>query len=139
MSEADIPRYEIAERALGKVEGALDHMEGSDWSHTIPAQEIRHIVEIAKAQLRMMSLRRRRPGASWLAKVGSFCYPRRFAGKWGGDPDPHLCIQIEVTDGPKAARDRYVEIQMTDDEAERLARQILSMVEGRKKAKEEGR
>lgn len=135
MSEADIPRYEIAERALKRIEATLDHMEGSDWSHTVPAQEILHVVELANAQLRMMSMRRRQPKANWLAKGISFVYPRQFAGKWGGDPDPHMCIQIEIADGPKALRDRCVEIQMPDEDAERLARQMLDMVESRRKAK----
>lgn len=139
MGESDIPRYEIAERALKKIEARLDDMEGSDWSHTIPAREVRHIVDLANAQLRMMSLRRRRPGANWSAKVTSFTYPRQFAGEWGADPDPHLCMQIEITDGPKAARDRYIEIQLPDDEAERLAKQILDMVEARKRAERDGR
>lgn len=136
MSETDIPRYEIAERALKEIEATLDHMEGSDWSHTIPAQDIRHAVTMADVRLRMMSLRRRRPGANWLAKGISFVYPRRFAGEWGGDPDPHHCIAIEITDGPKALRDRCVEIQMPDEDVERLARQMLGMVESRKRAKE---
>lgn len=136
MSDTEVPRYEIAERALKKIEAALDDMEGSDWSHTIPAQEIRHVVELANAQLRMMSLRRRRPGASWLAKVDSYSYPRQYAGIWGGDPNPHMCVLIEITDGPKAVRDRYIEIQMTDEDTERLARQMLDMVESRRKAKE---
>ncbi|MFE0472738.1 hypothetical protein ACFW2V_14085 [Streptomyces sp. NPDC058947] len=139
MTETDVPRYEIAERALKKIEATLDHMEGSDWSHTIPAREIRHIVTLANVNLRMMSLRRRRPGANWLAKVGSFVYPRRFAGEWGGDPNPHHCIQFEITDGPKALRDRYVEVQIPDDDMERLARQMLSMIEARKRAKGDGR
>jgi hypothetical protein len=98
--------------------------------------EIAHILDVADAQLRMMSLRRRRPGANWLARATSFTYPRQFAGEWGADPDPHLCMQIEITDGPKAARDRYIEIQMPDDEAERLATQILRMVERRRERKE---
>lgn len=137
MSDTDIPRYEIAERALGKIEATLDCWEDSDWSHTRPAREIRHLVELANANLYMMSLRRRRIGANWLARTGGrFTYPRRFAEKWGGDPDPHLCMQIEITDGPKAVRDRYIEIQLPDDEAERLARQMLNMVEARRKAKE---
>ena len=134
-SEPDIPRYEIAERALKKVEETLDHMDGSDWSHSAPAQDIRRITAIADAQLRMMSLRRRRPGANWLARAIGFVYPRQFAGEWGADPDPHMCIQIEISDGPKVLRDRYIEIQMPDEFAERLARQMLDMVEGRKKAK----
>jgi hypothetical protein len=139
MSEADVPRYEIAERALKRIEATLDDMEGSDWSHTMPAQNIRHDVVLANAQLRMMSLRRRRPGANWLAKGCSFVYPRQFAGEWGGDPNPHHCIQVEITDGPKAVRDRYIEIQMSDDDMERLARQMLDMIAARKRAKEAGR
>lgn len=136
MSEVDIPRFEIAELALKKIEAALDHMEGSDWSYTIPAQDIRHIVTLANAQLRMMSLRRRRPRANWLASGISFVYPRQFAGKWGGDPDPHHCIQIEITDGPKAVQDRCIEIHMPDESVERLAKQMLDMIEARRKAGE---
>lgn len=135
----DIPRYEIAERALESVRGEIEQWREGVKPQTNLLIEIAHIVDLANARLRMMSLRRRRPGANWLAKVSSFTYPRQFAEKWGADPDPHLCFQIEVTDGPKAARDRYIEIQVTNEDAERLARQILDMLDAcKRRAAREG-
>lgn len=134
-ASAEVPRYEIAEQALKEIEDVLDGTEGSDWSQAPLTQEVRSVVDIADAKLRMVSRRRRRPGACWLAKEGSFAYPRKFDGWWGDDPDPHMCVQIEITDGPKAMRDRYIEIQMPDDDMERLARQMLDIVGSRKKAK----
>lgn len=139
MHEPDIPRYEIAERALASLRSEIDQWRDNGKSQMSLLVEIAHILDLADTRLRMMSLRRRRPGANWLAKATSFTYPRQFAGEWGADPDPHLCMQIEITDGPKAARDRYIEIQLPDNEAERLAKQILDMIEHRRKAGEEGR
>lgn len=132
----EIPRYEIAERALDEIRTEIDQWRSNGKSHTGLLIDIAHILDLSAARLRMMSLRRRRPGASWLAKMGSFAYPRQFDGWWGDDPDPHMCIQVEFTDGPKAVRDRCIEIQMPDDHMERLARQMLDLVEHRKKAKE---
>lgn len=137
-SEPDIPRYEIAERALAEIEQTLEHMEGSDWSYTRPAKDIRHVVELAKARLRMMSLRRRRPGSRWIGQVTSFSWPRKFAGEWGGDPDPHLCFMVDITDGPQTARDKRIEVHVSEGEAERLAHQILDMAASRKKATAKG-
>lgn|SRR5690606_5931255 len=136
MSEPDIPRYEIAEQALKEIEGSIDRWRGSGKSHMSLLIEIADAVDVANARLRVMSLRRKRPKANWLAKGVSFAYPRRFAGQWGADPDPHHCIQVEITDGPKALRDRLVEIQMRDDDMERLAKQMLRMIESRKRAQE---
>jgi hypothetical protein len=139
MSDAEIPRYEIAEQALKKVEAALDRMEDGDWSHTAPAQDIRHIIEIANAQLRMASLRRDRRRPGWFAKVASGVYGRGFMkpGEFGKDPNPHLCFVAEITDGVKSARGKRVEVQAPDSEMEFLAMQILSMVELRKRMKAE--
>ena len=143
MSEADIPRYEIAERALKKIEAVLADMEGSDWSHTRPAQEVQIILDVADAELRMAELRRDRRRPGWLAKVTSLSYPRGFTvpGEYGKDPDPHLCVTVEVTDGPKAVQGRRVEVQAPDSYMAELAEQILGMVRLRKKmkAEEEGR
>lgn len=140
MSEADIPRYEIAERALKRIEAELDRMEGTDWSHTRPAQEIRAVVDVADAHLRMAELRRDRRRPRWLAKVTSLTYGRGFnaPGDFAKDPDPHLCFIVEITDGSKASQGKTVEVQMPDDHMGRFAEQILRMVRLRKKMKAEG-
>lgn len=137
MSETNVPRYEIAERALKNIEATLDYTEGSDWSHTRPAQDIRRIIEIANAQLRMASMRRDRRRPGWFAKVTSGVYGRGFMrpGEFGKDPDPHLCFVVEITDGVKSARGKRVEVQAPDPDMEFLAMQILSMVELRKQLK----
>lgn len=135
--DADIPRYEIAEQALAKLETFLDDWEGSDWSHTRPAQEIRSIVDVAVAQLHMACQRRDRRPARWLARVTSFVFGRGFnePGQFGNDPDPHLCFLVEITDGSKLARGKTVEVQVPDDEMERLAKQILRMTKLRRTMK----
>lgn len=140
MGEPDIPRYEIAEQALKDIGAVFDTWEGSDWSCTNPAQEIRSIADIASAQLRMASLRRDRRRPRWFAKVVTAVYGRGFMkpGEFGKDPDPHLCFTVEITDGVKSALGKRVEVQAPDGDMELLAMQILSMVELRKRMKAEG-
>jgi hypothetical protein len=140
MPETDIPRYEIAEHALNKIGELLDEWEGSDWSRTGPAQEVRGIVDIARARLHMAKQQRnyrRRP--TWLARVTSSVYGRGFMkpGEFGKDPDPHLCFTVEITDGTKTARGTRVEVQAPDSEMEFLAMQIHNMVELRQRLKAE--
>lgn len=85
----------------------------------------------------------------WLATVTSFAFPRTFAtstvpsGFYRGmgtdeilrhateraGQDHHVCFTARITDGPKTAAGREVEVQLQVDDAERLARQILRVVE----------
>lgn len=137
MSDTEIPRYEIAERALAEVRAVLDDWNGSDWLRTRPAQEVEGIVDVAEAHLRMAKDRRDRRPARWLARVTSYSFGRGFnaPGEFGNDPDPHLCFTVEITDGSKLARGKAVEVQMPDGDAERLAQQILRMAALRRKMK----
>lgn len=119
-------RYEIAEDALRKLGDFLDEWEGSDWAGTRPAQEVRGILDVADARIRMAASIRDRRNARWLARVTSFAFPRRVNG------DDRLCFTVDITDGAKSAKGRKVEVQIPDSEAERLARQILGLA-GRKR------
>lgn len=119
-------RYEIAEQALKQIGDFLDEWEGSDWAATRPAQEIRGLLDIANARIRMASSIRDRRNARWLARVTSFAFPRR-----EGDGN-RLCFTVDITDGPKSAKGRKVEVQIPDTEAERLAGQIIGLA-GRKR------
>lgn len=96
-----------------------------------------------------MSTKRR-----WLAKVTSFAFPRTFAvgpmpqardfpdleshlravGE-AAKKEHHICFTAEITvGGGKKAVGREVEVQIPDEDAERLAHQILRLIEWRKKA-----
>ncbi|MFF4187081.1 hypothetical protein ACFYZ9_28205 [Streptomyces sp. NPDC001691] len=106
--------------------------------------------------------RQRRPHGgggrrSWLAKVTSFAFPRVFAPQTSvaarepapeqmteeellrhtaavGQAHNHVCFTVEITDGPKTAAGRQVEVQLQDAEAERLAFQILRLIAWRQKS-----
>lgn len=140
MSDIEIPRYEIAERALDDIRRAIDQWTDSGKSHTSLLVDIAFILDIADTHLRMASLRRDRRKPKWLAKVTSFSFGRGFnaPGEFGNDPDPHLCFTVEITDGSKLARGKAVEVQASDDDMERLAQQILRMAALRRKMKGEG-
>jgi hypothetical protein len=139
MTETDIPRYEIAERALDSIRREIDQWRNSGKSQMSLLVEIAHILDIADARLRMASLRRDRRRPRWFAKVTSGVYGRGFMGpgEFGKDPDPHLCFTVEITDGTKAARGARVEVQAPDAEMEFLAMQIHNMVELRQRLKAE--
>jgi hypothetical protein len=138
-SGVDIPRYEIAEQALGKIEDIFACAEDADWAQAEPVQDIRHAVRLANARLRMRLMERDRRRPRWFGKVTSGVYGRGFMkpGEFGKDPDPHLCFVIEITDGVKSAQGKRVEVQGPDSELEFLAGQILSMVELRKRMQAE--
>lgn len=143
MHESDIPRYEVAERALISLRGKIDQWRDSGKSQMSLLVEIAHILDLADARLRMTSMRRDRRPPRWFAKVTSDVYGRGFMkpGEFGKDPDPHLCFVIEITDGVKSARGKRVEVQAPDSEMEFLAMQIMNMANLRKemKSREEGR
>ena len=83
----------------------------------------------------------------WLATVTSLAFPRTFSTGptrnyrgMGADEilrhaaeragqDHHVCFTARITDGPKTAAGREVEVQLQVDDAEKLARQILRVVE----------
>jgi hypothetical protein len=152
--ESDRPTQDIAKDALNAVAACLDEWEGSDWATSRPTEQIRDVVELASARLRMArQMRPSRRTPRWLAKVTSFAFPRTFAtttqpprpdayatdeefiaasAEWGRKHH-HLCFTVQIAEGGKAAVGREVEVQVPDEDAERLARQILRLVEWRKK------
>lgn len=123
----DLPRSEIALDVLKNVRAVLDEWAGSDWSHTRPVQEIDHLLHLAYARLRMAGMTRDRRPARWLAKVGSFSFPRFAAGDRERKIPETICFEIEITDGSKAVRDKRVEVRMTSEDAARFAAQVASM------------
>jgi hypothetical protein len=123
----DIPRSEIALDALKDVRAVLDHWAGSDWSHSRPAQEIDQIVHVVYARLRMAGMVRDRRSARWLAKIGSFSFPRFLPGDKTRKVPEGICFEVEITDGAKVARGRKVEVRMTPVEAARFAGRLTSM------------
>jgi hypothetical protein len=123
----DLPRSEIALAVLKDVRGVLDEWAGSDWSHTRPVQEIDHLLHLAYARIRMAGMARDRRPARWLAKVGSFSFPRFAPGDKKRKIPETICFEIEVTDGSKAVRDRRIEVRMTPEEAARFGAQVASM------------
>lgn len=68
----------------------------------------------------------------WLARVTSFAFPRTFATHWGDTGRNYLCFTAEITTGSKNAVGREVEVQIPDEDAEKLARQILRIIQARK-------
>jgi hypothetical protein len=121
-------------------------------------RQIRETVELTLLRIDSDRRRRRPYGTgrrSWLAKVTSFAFPRVFVpraavAERAADPGQlteeelvrqaeveaqahnHVCFTVEITEGPKTAAGREVEVQLQDDEAERLARQILRLIEWRR-------
>lgn len=127
MTAADkYARYEIAEQALAAVEGVLEDWSGSDWLCTRPSQDIENLVRVANARIRMAASIRDRRNARWLARVTSFSFPRPH------EQGERLCFTVDITDGPKTAKGRKVEVQIPESDAVTLAEQILRMA-GRKK------
>lgn len=141
----------LAETALREVL-ALTGTDGTT------LRQIREAVELTLMRIDV-DRRRRRPcnrgPRSWLAKVTSFAFPRAFtteasAAARAADPGKmteddllhqaaaeahaqnHLCFTAEITDGPKVAVGRQVEVQLQDADAERLAHQILRLIEWRR-------
>lgn len=104
------PRSEIALEALKEIRALLDGQEGSDWSHTQPARETDHILEMAYARLRMAGMMRNRRDAPWLAKVDSMTWPLQI--ERDGETSVAICFNVIVTDGAKIARDKKIEVRM---------------------------
>ncbi|MBD3550924.1 hypothetical protein [Streptomyces sp. SP18CM02] len=98
------------------------------------SEDIRGVASMALASIDMH--RRSRRGASrgwlWLGKVTSFAFPRCFTAQWGEPAKNHVCFSVELTEASKKAVGRSVEVQLPDSDAEKLARQILRLVEWRK-------
>lgn len=117
-----LPRSEIALEALKDIRALLDEWAGSDWSHTQPAQEIDHILEVTYARLRMASVARSRREAPWLAKVDSMTWPRRI--EYDGKTNVAICFNVVITDGAKAARGKKIEVRMPFQEAADLGRSM---------------
>lgn len=125
---------------------------------TLP--QITEAVELTLLEIDVDRRRRRPHGGgrrSWLAKATSFAFPRVFAPQKPlaahvpapeqmtekellhhaaaeGQAHNHICFTIEITDGPKTAVGREVEVQLQDAEAERLAAQILRLIAWRRKS-----
>lgn len=97
---------------------------------------VRDIATMAVASIDMH--RRGRRGSSrrrlWLAKVTSFAFPRCFTAQWGEPARNHVCFTVELSEASKKAVGCAVEVQLPDADAERLARQMLRIVESRKQA-----
>lgn len=127
MSTEGAPRYLLAEEGPAEVAAVLERMEGSDWAHTRPAEEIATAVGLTQARLRMADLRRDRRPARWFAKVVSFAYLRRPPGMRDAYDTSHLIFEVEVTEGAKTALGRKVEVRVSLDEAERFGAQLLGM------------
>ncbi|MGW0603933.1 hypothetical protein [Streptomyces sp. NPDC002640] len=124
------------------------------------------ITEAAELSLLEIDIdrRQRRPrgsGHPWLAKVTSFAFPRAFATRVSaaarasapeqmteeellrhataeGQAHNHICFTAEITDGPKTAAGRQIEVQLPDTEAEKLANQILKLITWRQSSASEG-
>jgi hypothetical protein len=141
------PSALLAETALRELL-ALSREKGAAFS------EITEAVELSLLKIDVDRRRRRPHGGgrrSWLAKVTSFAFPRVFAPQAPviarapapeqmaeeellrhaaaqGRAHNHVCFTVEITDGPKTAVGRQVEVQLQDAEAERLADQILRLI-----------
>lgn len=118
----DIPRSEIALEALKEIRTLLDGRDGSDWSHTQPAQEIDHILEVTYARLRMASVVRSRRDAPWLAKVVGTTWPRRIEHE--SKVNVAICLNVIITDGAKAVRGKKIEVRMPFHEAADLGKNM---------------
>jgi hypothetical protein len=116
----------IAEAALRRISAAFE--QGA------PAEEIHDLAVLAITSIDMR--RRSRPsfgrGRAWLAKVTSNAFPRCFTQQWDKPAVNHLCFTAEIVEGSKAVAGREVEVQLPDADAERLAHQILRLVQCRK-------
>lgn len=91
--------------------------------------DIHEVVTTSVALLNMHQ--RNRPGRkrAWLAKVTSFAFPRTFATAWGSTGEHYVCFTASITKGGKQAVGREIELQLPVEDAERLAQQMLRMVE----------
>lgn len=129
MRKGEPTRAEVALNALAEVRKVLDEWTGSDWSHTNPAQEIDHILHLAYAKLRMESMRRERRPAIWLAQPISAVWPQEIAWRRGETPVTALCFEVRITDGPKDAVGRRVEVRMSANDGDFLAMSMKGMAE----------
>jgi hypothetical protein len=129
MKKGEPSRAEVALNALAEVRKVLDDWTGSDWSHTRPVQEIDHILHLAYAKLRMKAMQRERRSATWLAKPISAVWPREVAWRRGQESVTALCFEVEITDGPKDAVGRKVEVRMSVNDADFLAMSMKNMAE----------
>lgn len=129
MRKGEPTRADLALGALADVRKVLDDWTGSDWSHTNPVQEIDHILHLAYAKLRMKAMQRERRPARWLGEVISTVFPRELAWYREREPDTALCFEVRITDGTKDAVGRKVEIRLSANDAEFLARSMAGMAE----------
>lgn len=129
MKKGDPSRAELALNALAEVRALLDDYTGTDWGYTIPAQKIDEILHLTYAKLRMKSMQRERRDATWLARVISTVWPREIAWRRGEEPVTALCFAVEITDGAKDAVGRKVEIRLSANDADFLARSMAGMAE----------
>ena len=129
MRKGEPTRAEVALNALAEVRKVFDEWTGSDWSHTNPAQEIDHILHLAYAKLRMESMRRERRPATWLARPVSAVWPQEIAWRRGETPVTALCFEVRITDGPKDAVGRRVEVRMSANDGDFLAMSMKGMAE----------
>ncbi|MFF3734034.1 hypothetical protein ACFYXM_27940 [Streptomyces sp. NPDC002476] len=149
--EHAIPPSLLAETTLHELL-ALSRKKGTTLRQIKEALELTLLkIDVDRRQRRPYRGGRR----SWLARVTSFAFPRTFATKAFAfaravDPEQmteedllrqaaaeaqahnHICFTIEITDGPKTAAGREVEVQLQDAEAERLVGQILRLIEWRR-------
>lgn len=111
----------LAEAAIRRVHELIE--AGAD------SADVHKVVTTSVALLNMHQ--RNRPGRkrAWLAKVTSFAFPRTFATAWGDTGEHYVCFTGSITKGGKQAVGREIEVQLPVDDAERLGKQMLSMVE----------
>ncbi|WP_327259951.1 hypothetical protein [Streptomyces sp. NBC_01240] len=117
----------IAEAALRQIHDLADQAA---------LDEIRSVAVMAVASIDMhrRSQSGRARGRAWLAKMTSAAFPRCFTAQWNEPAKNHLCFTVQITEGVKNVIGRPVEVQVPDEDAERLARQILRLIEWRKQS-----
>ncbi|MFI5857479.1 hypothetical protein [Streptomyces parvulus] len=142
----------LAETALSELL-ALSRKKGTTLAQVTEAVELSLLeIDIDRRQRRP-----RRGGRPWLAKVTSFAFPRAFATQVSaaarasapeqmteeellrhaaaeGQAHNHICFTVEITDGPKTAAGRQIEVQLPDAEAEKLANQVLRLIAWRQRS-----
>jgi hypothetical protein len=129
MKKGEPSRAELALNALAEVRALLDDYTGTDWGYTIPAQRIDEILHLTYAKLRMQSMQRERRPATWLAQVISTVFPREIAWRRGEESVTALCFEVRITDGTKDAVGRRVEIRLSANDADFLAKSMKGMAE----------
>ena len=116
MKHEDMPRQEIALSALEDIRSSL---EGRDRDEVLG--DIDHTLHLAYARLRMASQKRDRRNPRWLGEVASYTIPLYFQAAEDGEDRNLVSFIVEITDGPKSAVGRKVEVRMHVGEAIRFA------------------